>query len=377
MKFNLFSSRVQHLANVGDAADQAVGAPTIFLSTFPLTLPAKNAEYLALTDVLHQLLQTLPQAYNGRENLKRVCQIISTATSHLRLIWMGACEDGMTSGIEPIAVMGRALTEARSWQLAEECFDYIVPYVQTTNWGAQTEMGFHTLFSPWQSNASTCSAAAALAIPLRSEKVGMRGMIVFYADHPAYFAEMGFSAFQAFGHVCEAIWKQSNLSHLLTWQAQRDSLTGLLNRHGIVSKFEEAVAEAVNMEQPLSILFCRLDNFDRINEVCGWVVADRILAAFAHDTGMQMRVLDSGGRWGSVEFLYVLPATDMVDAENLASTFLQHFKRYPVHAENWSICLPLSIGTASFGIDGKGLDELIYYATQHLYSDVTVTKSFG
>lgn len=67
-------------------------------------------------------------------------------------------------------------------------------------------------------------------------------------------------------------------------------------------------------KSPLSILCCRLDDFHKINELYGWAVGDNILAAFAKDAGAQLRKTDSGGRWSATEFLYVLSATDAVDA---------------------------------------------------------------
>lgn len=370
MKLNLFPSWAQRAADPESALESAAGkkaaaAPAV--STL-------NEKQLALVGVLHQLLQTLPQAYSGRESVKRLCQMILPASPHIRLVWVGFCQDDSEAAIKPAAIAGKALSESDHWQLSKDCFDYVAPFAQEADWEAGHDSDFQALFAPWQAHPENCSVKAALAIPLRSEKARMHGMMVFYADSQDYFSDTGHASFQAFGHVCEVIWKQSNLSHLLTRQAQIDSLTGLLTRRRIVHVYEEAVAATATDESPLSILYCQLDEFHKINDLYGWAVADNILAAFAKDTGAQLRKSDSGGRWNATEFLYVLPATDTVDAENLAAVFLSHFKNHPVNIENWSIRLALSVGVATYGADGRGLDELIHYATQHLHCSSTVAE---
>lgn len=370
MKLNLFPSWTQRAVDSGQLVESASGKQAAPAAT------ALNDEQLALVGVLHQLLQTLPQAYSGRESVKRLCQMILPASEHIRLVWVGFCQDDSEAAIKPTAIVGEALGESDQWQLAKDCFDYVVPFAQIADWDAGHDSDFHALYAPWQAHPERCSVKAALAIPLRSEQARTHGMMVFYADSQDYFSETGFASFQAFGHVCEVIWKQSNLSHLLTRQAQLDSLTGLLTRRRIVHVYEEAVAAATTTtdESPLSILYCQLDDFHKINDLYGWAVADNILAAFAKDTGARLRKTDSGGRWNATAFLYVLPATDTVDADSLAETFLGHFMRHPVNIENWSIRLALSIGVATYGADGRGLDELIHYATQHLRSSTTLPE---
>jgi hypothetical protein len=64
-----------------------------------------NAERTVLTHALHLLLQALPQAYSGRENIKRLCQTILNATPHMRLVWVGFA-DGGSDQVEPYVTAG-------------------------------------------------------------------------------------------------------------------------------------------------------------------------------------------------------------------------------------------------------------------------------
>src|SRR5207249_4250869 len=125
----------------------------------------------------------------------------------------GFCE-GEAGQVMPYAAAGDCAQEADDWRLPGKCFDSSGPYSQALPESIDTPDEVHSLFLPWRASPQACSVNCALAIPLRSEKRGMRGMIVFYADSVDYFAHMGVPMFQAFCHVAEIIWKQSNLMHL-------------------------------------------------------------------------------------------------------------------------------------------------------------------
>jgi diguanylate cyclase (GGDEF)-like protein len=113
-------------------------------------------------------------------------------------------------------------------------------------------------------------------------------------------------------------------------------------------------------------LICRIEEFGKINGIYGWVVSDTILATFAKETAIQMRPQDKGGRWTGVEFLYVLPGTDMQQAEAIAQSLQDYFLTGPINIKNSSIRLSLIVGVASFSQECSGLDQLIQRANQSM-----------
>jgi len=123
----------------------------------------------------------------------------------------------------------------------------------------------------------------------------------------------------------------------------------------------------------LSIIYCCLHDVDKLNTLYGWVAADNILAAFARAAGGQLREADKGGRWTGTEFLYVLPGVDAASAASMVASFIAHFKQTPVIADNWSIRIEFSLGAATYGVDGTGLDELLHYASQNMRNSVAQT----
>lgn len=352
MRFNLFSSREP------DAS--AAAKSTVDLGSV-------ESERVCLTAALHSLLETLPQSHSGRENIKLLCHAILGATPHLRFVWVGF-SDGNSNGIEPYTAAGDCAQECQDWRLPKSCFDPTGPYSQAFPEKVESPNDLDPLFVPWRENWNACSVSCALAIPLRSEKRGLRGMIVFYSDSIDYFAQMGVPLFQAFCHVAEIIWKQSNLLHMLTQKAQDDPLTGLMNRRHTINVLEKAISQASQSNEPLSILLCRLEGFNKINDLYGWMAADAILAAFAKEATVRMRPQDIGGRWTGVEFLYVLPNTDAAQADAIGKELQEYFLVHPVNVKNWSIRLALIAGVATYSKQCAGIDDLIQHANQNMLS---------
>jgi len=352
MRLNLFSSR---------QAEAAQLSPSWF------DTQRQGTEHSALTVALYSLLETLPHSYSGRENIKLLCHAILGATPHLRFVWVGFCQE-RAELVAPYAASGDCASEAESWELPRRCFDSIGPYSQARPQEPDAQLPMHALFTPWQANPDACTVQSALAIPLRSDKPGLRGMIVFYADTLDYFKHMGVPMFQVFCNVAEIVWQQSSLRHLATQQAQQDQLTGLLSRRQTMLLLEREIAAVEESGAPLSILMCRAEGFGKLNALYGYAGSDAILAAMSREIEAKMWPHNQGGRWTGVKFLYILPGVTAEQAEALANQLREHFIAHPVNVRNWSIRLILTVASATYSKQTMGLDDLILQASQNLLS---------
>ncbi|HEY6816002.1 MAG TPA: diguanylate cyclase [Croceibacterium sp.] len=63
--------------------------------------------------------------------------------------------------------------------------------------------------------------------------------------------------------------------------AERDHLTGLPNRRAFEAELERQHTEAAAAHEPLSLAFCDIDHFKRINDTHGHEAGDRVLKAIA------------------------------------------------------------------------------------------------
>lgn len=96
--------------------------------------------------------------------------------------------------------------------------------------------------------------------------------------------------------------------------AERDGLTGALNRRGIDLRLSRALAEARRRHEVLAVLFVDIDHFKKVNDQFGHAVGDRCLDNVVAKIGAELRVADSLGRYGGEEFVAVLPGAGVQQA---------------------------------------------------------------
>ncbi|MBV9705287.1 MAG: GGDEF domain-containing protein, partial [Methylobacteriaceae bacterium] len=148
--------------------------------------------------------------------------------------------------------------------------------------------------------------------------------------------------------------------------ASRDDLTGLSNRRSITKWLEEEMALCARAGLPLSIALLDIDHFKRINDHYGHAAGDRTLQIFSECTLGAIRGTDRVGRYGGEEFLVVLVATGLQDAE----VPLQRI-RERLATCNWGPIDPdlhvtITIGATQF-IPGESVEELVRRADLALY----------
>ena len=101
-------------------------------------------------------------------------------------------------------------------------------------------------------------------------------------------------------------------------QADRDTLTGLLNRRGFASQAETIRQQSLRFGQPFAILLLDVDNFKQVNDQWGHATGDRLLRQVAGLLSLCTRKADLLGRWGGEEFIVLLPHTSLDHARTAA-----------------------------------------------------------
>ena len=95
--------------------------------------------------------------------------------------------------------------------------------------------------------------------------------------------------------------------------ADRDPLTGLLNRRGFDAAAATELARAARFSRPLTLAYIDLDDFKQVNDTYGHEEGDRLLAAVAAALAAG-RACDVVARLGGDEFALLLPETDATAA---------------------------------------------------------------
>jgi len=147
--------------------------------------------------------------------------------------------------------------------------------------------------------------------------------------------------------------EQEHLSRQLVYQAQHDSLTGLVNRGALnqwISQILKKYARAPGMG---AYLLIDLDRFKRVNDSLGHHVGDLLLKDVAERLRRCVRESDLMSRVGGDEFVLVLPEIkDKEEPVRAASRILEAF-REPFFAEDQKFPIEASIGIALFPGDAS------------------------
>ena len=158
------------------------------------------------------------------------------------------------------------------------------------------------------------------------------------------------------------------LAHFLKTReaAVYDLLTGIFNRRQFNTFFEHFLAQKRRYGEPLSLIFCDIDHFKKINDTFGHDVGDKVLKELARVIKTNIRQSDIFARWGGEEFVILLPQTSLSDAVKLAKKLRQIIEAH-------TFPLPQKV-TCSFGVIEvkeeniqkalKRVDELLYRAKE-------------
>lgn len=158
--------------------------------------------------------------------------------------------------------------------------------------------------------------------------------------------------------VQQAANDSADRSDRLTEAAERDPLTGVLNRRG----FFTAAARVMVAEQPTVLALIDLDHFKSINDHLGHAAGDVLLQNFALRLGDIVRRSDVCARWGGEEFAVLLPGATIEQARVVMERLRSSIMRDPLPGAG----VTFSCGLASVH-NATGIDEAARHADTALY----------
>jgi diguanylate cyclase (GGDEF)-like protein/hemerythrin-like metal-binding protein len=149
--------------------------------------------------------------------------------------------------------------------------------------------------------------------------------------------------------------------------ATTDTLTGLVNRRGLLARLEAECARSQRTHHPFALAICDLDHFKRINDTYGHPAGDRVLAAFAATLKDNLRSIDLAARWGGEEFAIVLPESSTSDVLIPLERVRQATAALRIHHGQQDIQVTVSIGVASYDSATGMAEQLLERADSALY----------
>jgi two-component system, cell cycle response regulator len=194
-------------------------------------------------------------------------------------------------------------------------------------------------------------------IPLRRNEQ-LDGVLVFSSSDPLRFTPKLASDFLAHLGLVAAICVENavNRARLLR-SGLTDFLTGFHNRRYLHSRLREELARAQRARKSIVCLMIDVDHFKRINDQYGHLAGDAVLREVAQRIDQEMRISDTGARFGGDEFAMVLSHAGMADGERVAGRVLHAVRHHPiVISKGVAETVTLSIGVAA-ATPGPGMRD--------------------
>ena len=153
----------------------------------------------------------------------------------------------------------------------------------------------------------------------------------------------------------------------LTYLAQYDHLTGLVNRTLFRDRLVHAMARSKRMQQPIGLMLLDLDRFKAVNDTFGHDMGDELLKVVSERLKACVREVDTVARMGGDEFTIILEGASseqniLVVAKRITESIATAFE-----LKGHQISIGVSIGITIYPHDDHPVDELLKHADTAMY----------
>ena len=205
------------------------------------------------------------------------------------------------------------------------------------------------------------------ALPLFKDDVLLGALSVYSTeleqytdDHMRLLETVTRLASDALGNAMQHAEAESN--------ALTDPLTGLPNARYLALRFEEEAARARRTDRTFQVVMLDLDEFKNVNDSYGHKTGDKMLREVAHLIEGQLREYDFLARYGGDEFVALVQEVVGAQVEELCARIETAVSKFSLPiGRNRAARVGISVGTATFGIDGETLDQLVVAADNEMY----------
>jgi len=163
------------------------------------------------------------------------------------------------------------------------------------------------------------------------------------------------------------ITESQEMSRNIKWQAYHDPLTGLMNRNSFEDKINLALKDISEQDINYSLLFMDLDRFKVVNDTCGHVAGDALLAQLGLIFEKQVRKTDCLARLGGDEFGLLLFNSDEETAYAIANKILKAINEFRFSWDDKVFSIGISIGFVIVDKNSTNLSELMSAADMACY----------
>ena len=169
---------------------------------------------------------------------------------------------------------------------------------------------------------------------------------------------------ESWGRFASLAVERRGLYKQLSFRAEYDSLTSLLNRASLYERLERHVRTGSG---PMALVYLDLDGFKEINDRLGHATGDTVLKHVAQRLVAGIRRSDAVARIGGDEFVIVLfGISSRAEALRIANSIADSIA-VPVEVDAHGLALSASLGVSMFPADGTDVDALLKCADESMY----------
>ena len=153
----------------------------------------------------------------------------------------------------------------------------------------------------------------------------------------------------------------------LTYLAQYDHLTGLVNRILFRDRLVQATARSKRMQQMIGLMLLDLDRFKLVNDTFGHDMGDELLKAVSERLKTCVREVDTVARMGGDEFTIILEGVSSEQNILVVAKRITESIATPFELKGHCISIGISIGITIYPQDDHPVDELLKHADTAMY----------
>lgn len=147
-----------------------------------------------------------------------------------------------------------------------------------------------------------------------------------------------------------------------------DPMFGTWNRAAIIRSLEIEVLRCKAAEKPLSLTMVSIDNYAKLKDEFGLRASEAILIKMVSRVRSCIRPFDALGRYGTEEFLVVLPGASNMVIQAVTERIRNTVLAYAETIDEKSIAITVCVGTVSTDIfSDAGSEVLMNQVEQALY----------
>ncbi len=198
-------------------------------------------------------------------------------------------------------------------EYAEEILDDTFPFgVGITGWAVEHREPVlrtrRTSIRASRSCRGPTEPEALIVVPLIARGALKGTLNVYRIGEHASFSEAEFELAQRLGDAAALALDNAHIRARLEREAQTDSLTGLYNHRYFHERLRRELTRASAEHESVAVVMVDIDDFKKVNDVCGHAVGDEVLAELADHLRAAVRSGDVVCRIGGEEFAVIVPS---------------------------------------------------------------------